>query len=461
MARFTAIGGGDSIGGSAYLYEDDTASFLIDFGAIQGPKSAGISYPRVPQSALDFMLLSHDHLDHCGGLPLVMREHRDMPVFSTNTARFGAFFQLDDSAKIAEQNARIAELSGRTEYPAFTGGEAHDVMHEITPVRDSGWFEPFPGYKVSYRSAGHKRGAAIILIVCPDGRRIVHACDFSLHDQALVRGAVVPRDFLNPDLLVTECTYGARSLPSRAVEEKRLVDAVRRVLERGGKVIIPHFASTCQHIALPLARAGIASFLDGMARDFWHLYLESEDHWCEHDIPITEEEQRLIIPVVGNGKKDWEVREGIKASPNPAVVIATGGMLEGGPAVGYVEAFLEDPKNAVIIPGYQAPESQGRKLIQLQRRDRMTFSRQCVRPDGIGVDVIASDYYVEAEVIPMHLSGHSDGDEVARWVAELNPKTVITVHGEPAAHEGLRERISRLNGGIGVVSSKTGESIAW
>ncbi len=449
-----AISGGSSIGGSAYDYRD----FLIDFGAIQGPKGA-LSYPELPRHDLKWGAFSHDHFDHIGNAMELMREYPELPIFATGVARHGTYLQLKGSARIARKDTEFARLSGQNpDPPRFTEEDTEIVFERIRTVKNTGWFEPAPGYKVSFRSAGHKPGAVIILIVCPDGTRIIHACDVSIHDQGLVRGAVAPQDFLNPDILVTECTYGSKSLPHRSTEEARLVEKVREVLGRGGKVVIPHFASTCQSIALTLARAGIPSILDGMARDFWWLYNQPEGHWCDHDVKVTDDENRLIIPLGEHSQnEDWVCREEIRRSSKPVVIISTGGMLDGGPAVKYVEDALEDHRSAVLIPGHQADESTGRKLLQLERNDQVSFThKRIVRGEQ---RVWEEHRTIKAEVVPMKLSGHSDGDAMADWVCAINPKRVVTVHGEPASHAGLKERIQRRNGRIDVTMAENGVEI--
>ena len=139
------------------------------------------------------------------------------------------YLQLKDSVKIATLQRKIDALKGRVPRPlAFGYPEIISLMKRIKYVENTSWFEPLPGYKMSFRSAGHIPGAAMFLIVCPDGTKVVHACDISLDEQALVRGAGIPKDFPNPDILVVECTYGNREIRERA-EEKEEVKLLLRI----------------------------------------------------------------------------------------------------------------------------------------------------------------------------------------------------------------------------------------
>ncbi len=458
---FVAYGGGDCIGGSHYTHN---GTIGIDYGAIQSEKN--IKYLETSKDELPLFVLSHDHLDHCGGMPLYAREHPESRVLMTETAFEGMQLQLRDSIKISSLRAEIDALRGlKPEPPAFDYQDIDNLALRAEFILDTSWFEPLPGHMMSFRSAGHKPGAAMFLIVFPDGTRVVHACDISLDEQALVRGAGIPKDFLNPDVLVVECTYGNREIPNRSMEEKRLVDTVRNVLARGGKIIIPHFASTLANIALPLAKAGFFTNIDGMGRSFTRLYADRTP-WCEEDKPFRMEDFGSLFLVGGDSPRDAQFyREELVYQAAPAVIVSSSGMLEAGPSVFYVEELIGDSRNAIIIPGYQASKTQGRKLLQLEKGEQISFSHQVVkrgyRGRGRRLKEWTENRRIRADVLPFKLSGHSDGNKVARWICQLNPRRVVTVHGEPESHEGLRQRVRRLNKNIEVISSRNGEILEF
>src|SRR3989344_1503648 len=198
MAQFTALSGGSNIGRSCYDYGD----FCIDFGATQGD-GKNLLYPPMPLEPKELMLISHDHLDHCGGMAIFAREHPETKIVTTEMTMEGMALQLYDSLKIALQRQKIDELRGlKVRTLDFDERYIENLLDRVECVPDEDFYELIPGYHVSFRSAGHKPGAAIILIMTPDYKRIIHACDYSVQDQALVYGVRVPEDFKNLDLLV-------------------------------------------------------------------------------------------------------------------------------------------------------------------------------------------------------------------------------------------------------------------
>ncbi|MDP2668520.1 MAG: MBL fold metallo-hydrolase [bacterium] len=457
---FKAYGGGDSIGGSSYVHNDN---IQVDHGAIQEGKR--IRYPAIGKEDIELFLLSHDHLDHCGGVPIFLREHPESRVMMTKTSFEGMNFLLKDSVKIAESRAEIDSLRGiEPELPKFSLREVDNLVDRVDFIGDTSWFSPIAGHKISFRSAGHKPGAAMFLMVFPDGTRVLHACDISLDEQALVRKAGVPKDFLNPDVMVVEATYGNRELPDRTKEKARLEEVVRKVFARGGKVVIPHFASTLANCALPLAEAGFPVHVDGMGRDFTHLYANSAP-WCEQDKPFKLSDFGSLFLVDGGCKEDDRFyRRDLVRKPEPVVIVSSSGMLEAGPSVGYVEELLEDSRNAVILPGHKAKDTQSRKLTQLAKGEKITFFHQYVKKIAGRKPELrewTETRQINADVIPFKLSGHSGGDKMAEWIAKINPAKVVTVHGEPEAHEGLKERTQSLKKDIEFFTAKNGQTLEF
>ncbi|MDO8522988.1 MAG: MBL fold metallo-hydrolase [bacterium] len=446
-----ADGGGDRIGGSNYIEKD----VCIDYGAIQDNKR--ISYPPMAREEIPLFILSHDHLDHCGGVPIFAREHPESKILMTQTTYEGMLLQLRDSLKIMSVTAKNRTRRGlNPEQVVFDYRDVERLANRVEFVKNTDWFEPIPGYKMSFRSAGHKPGAVMILMVCPDGTRVIHACDVSLDDQALVKGASVPSDFLEPDIMVVESTYGDREIPDRHKEESKLIKIAKTVFKRGGKVVMPHFGSTMGNVAFPVAKAGLATYIDGMGRDFLSMYQNTKP-WCGEDKPFSLKDFPSLSFVNGGSPKgDMLVREELIQQKGPVVIVSTSGMLEGGPSVFYTEELIEDRRNASVVPGYQASGTQGRKMVQLQRGDQISFVHQ----DKFGEEKTVTKKIL-ADVIQVKLSGHSGGDKMAKWIAQINPKKVVTVHGEPSSHEGLKERTHRLSKNISFFSAKNGQTLEF
>ncbi|HEY4479289.1 MAG TPA: MBL fold metallo-hydrolase [Candidatus Paceibacterota bacterium] len=459
-----AKGGGRCIGGSHYEYcsHGEDVALGVDYGAIQREKKT--TYPAMIQRETPAFTETHDHLDHCGGVPAFLREHPETVPYMTLMALRGTMLQMRDTLKISRSRAEVDTLRGRKPTPAPFSEE--DVQNFFKRARqktvlNSDWFSPMPGYRMSFRSAGHKPGAAMLLIVFPDGTRWIHACDFSIEESELVLGAKVPDDFKNPDGMTIECTYGSRDEdrqpPDRKQELVRLYQEVTRVFDRSGKLLVPHFASTLQNIAFQLARWGFRTYIDGMGRDFSYLY-ELTSPWCENDKPFRFDDLDLkdTLSPVGKMGNDREERQSLVERPGPFSIVTSSGMMVGGPSVFYAERFLEDSRNAIILPGYQAPGTMGRMLAELERGRSITFEHEPMAYTKYGKRLLregwSETHQILCDVLPFRLSGHSGRKMVAEWVCQINPKKVVEVHGDPEAHEGMKWQIQQLNPAIEVFS---------
>ncbi|OHA03918.1 MAG: hypothetical protein A3I44_00580 [Candidatus Sungbacteria bacterium RIFCSPLOWO2_02_FULL_51_17] len=465
---FEVFGGGDRIGGSSYRYN---RKVVVDHGIIQG-EGKYPKYPMMPEGECPVFLLSHDHLDHCGGVAAFGKRHPEARFFMPKVSRRGLEIQLNDALNISAQQADIDTLKGQKPVPLPFDEE--DVASVIARIkRDTSGknvvtdkrlftFESLPGFSLRAVSAGHKPGAAIFLMKFADGARWIHACDFSLEDHALTLGANIPADFHNPDGMTIECTYGSLArdpLPDRKTEEARIMSEMERVFRRGGKVLVPWFASTLQNMAIPCAKAGMQTYVDGKSTQLFTENYMLSSPWCENDRPFRIQDLPTMF-----GVRDRAHRDELIAQESSFVVCSSSGMLEGGPSVQWLEHLIGDHKNAIIVPGYQAPGTRGRALMALERgqdfeiveervgTDRHT-EKKFLRPKR------TTRFKIYADVIGAKLSGHSDGRVVAPWVAKINPKVVVTVHGEPEAHEGMARLIRGLNPNIRVISGVNGAQI--
>lgn len=454
--KLTVKKGGDSVGGSHYGYDDELG---VDFGAIQNGRD--ISYGPMLMG-LKALIASHAHLDHVGGLPAHARENPLTEYYGTSITREITDLHGLDSLKIGTERRAIAELKGQNPAPAFFNEEdVANLYDRFKVVRNTGWFSPIPGYEVSLRSAGHMPGAAMILIKFPDGKRWIHACDLSLTNTELTLGATIPEDFLNPDGITIESTYGARGrkLPDRLTHEKELIAHVKRGLARGAFVVLPSFATTGLNIAALLGRAGIPVKMDGaLTKNCTDVYLDAEP-WCPNDRPFSFSDYPTISGVGDGGNEErFALLEG-----EPCAIVSSSGMVEGGPSVFYIKQTAEsiEPRNMIILVGYQAEESQGRKLQALQRGQTITFTNEWISRRTGKLSRNIETVAVNAEVVKMQLSGHSDGQTMAPWVCQINPKNVVTVHGDPESHQGMKELIQEINPRINVVSGTNGAELEF
>ena len=467
MAYFKAHGGGDRVGGSHYGIYDNEYAHITDCGAVQDNER--VSAPEFAEQATVFTE-THGHLDHIGFSAKFLKLHPGLVGYATKFTRRVSRLMAQDSLKIASGNRGLDIARGREPKPyPFLYPDIDDYIRRMRVVRSSEWFGPAPGVKMRFRSANHMPGAASIDEILRDGTKITLSGDLSIEDTRLVRGTVLPKDGWRADVLVAESTYGNRSLPNRKHEERRFLESIHRVLGRGGKVLIPHFATTGPNVALLVSTGlpadehgpvvpGVPIRVDGMMRKIMDIYRWTRG-WCENDIPLQLNENIFRVGDPDHPEDDWNERAGLISSSEPLAILSTSGMIEGGPSVGYLEGLIENHKNAIFLPGYQAKDTQGRKLLELERGGNFIVTDRWVDRKTGQYRELCKAYKIFCDVERFYLSGHADGDAMAQWICAMDPKMVITVHGEPESHQGLAERVHRLNGTIKVVSGKNGLEI--
>lgn len=441
--NFMALSGGIPIGGSHYLIELDGKRIAIDYGAIQ--RGGKISAPPVASGQIDALLLTHGHFDHVGMLPIFVREHPEAPIYSTKvTWRFTKMLIYDSFQISANKLARGENVEITFSWPEI---ERAVSLKRFKLVHNSEWFSPWPGWKIRFRSSGHINGATTIDIVSPSGFRIIHSGDISFHDQPTIKGAMVANDFKSPELLITEATYGDRDLPDREQEEKRLVDRVIGILNHGGKVLIPSFSITGPNIGViianGLAKAGVdvPVYLDGMIRTAARI-INGSNEWSPNDNGLVFPKNLITVPE--NKEEAYEFRQ-IILDGGPSVVISSHGMLEGGMAMFYLPHFLSYYKSAVLIPGYQAEGTGGRRLLELERGNHFQINRRFVP--------------INCEVGKFHLSSHASGKELSMWISEINPWTVIGTHATKSGFLSLKRKINGCHPAIRVMGGYNGETV--
>lgn len=442
--NFTALSGGIPIGGSHYLIELDGKRIAIDFGAIQ--RGGKISCPSVASGHVDALLLTHGHFDHVGMLPIFVRENPETPIYSTKvTWRFTKMLLYDSFQITAHKLARREKVEVLFSWPEI---EKAVSLKRFKLVHNSEWFSPWPNWKIRFRSSGHINGAATIDIVSPSGFRIIHSGDISFHNQPTIKGAMLANDFKSPELLITEATYGDRDLPNRWQEEQRLISRIIGILNRGGKVMIPSFSITGPNIGVivadGLARAGVdvPVYLDGMICTAARI-INGSNEWSPNDNGLVFPKNLIAIPE--DKEEAYNLRDEILGG-GPSVVISSHGMLEGGMAMFYLPYFLSDDKSAVLIPGYQAEGTGGRRLLELERGSHFPINRRFVP--------------INCEVERFHLSSHASGKELASWISEIQPWVVIGTHATSSGFEGLKNKIKGRHPAIRVLGGYNGEPIS-
>ncbi|TFU26504.1 MBL fold metallo-hydrolase [Thermus tengchongensis] len=434
---FLALGGALEVGASAHLLTLDGVRFLVDVGL--RPSLLGeAALPRLDllSEPPDAVLLTHAHLDHVGALPLLRRRFPKVPLFATRPTLRLALEVLLDSARLGR--ALGAEL--------YTEREAARALLEAVEVRP---FEPFAvkGVRVLPLPAGHLLGAVGYLLEGKGGRAL-HLGDFSLTATPTTDPAHFPPEPQGVDLLVSEGTYGDTFLPSRKEQVREFLSLVGRTLREGGRVLIPTFAlGRAQDLLFHLLegmRTGLVPkvpvVLDGLVRTLTRAYEEELADFLPEALRNLRTNSRMplflregVVEV-----KDARHRAELLLSGSPMVVLASGGMLNGGPSPLWASHFLREEGSALLLVGYQDEESPGRRLLELKRGDELLL------PVGEERVLVRVDSRVER----FHLSAHADRAGILNLLSRYPARLTLLVHGEPQAlhtlSRALEGRASRI-----------------
>ncbi|MCL2336625.1 MAG: MBL fold metallo-hydrolase [Firmicutes bacterium] len=436
--RFIALGGGSEVGASCNLLQMDHTNILLDAGIRMGGNPAGGATDVLPDLALlqeaggvDAILISHAHMDHIGALPLVHRAYPTVPIYATTPTVHLMRVLLADSLKIMSIKAE-QEL----ECPLYDEELVTKMFSRVVPVPMGGQIVLPGGVQISFFPAGHILGAAMLGLDGAAGR-VLYTGDISMGNQRTIAGLAAP-DFA-PHVLIMESTYGNRLHANRQREEKTLAHTVAEVIASGGHALIPAFAlGRAQEIILLIAahqQAGLIPqfpiWVDGMVRSICQAYLS-----------FPESLRGPLKKLINNGSNPFfsakglarqvttaPMREKVLAGA-PSCIIASSGMLTGGPSQFYASRLVGDPRQAIIFCGYQDEESPGRQLLALADNPEATITLGGVETK------------VQCRIARYGLSAHADAGELASLAARLRPRRIVLVHGDEDARQGLAQSLT-------------------
>ncbi|GCA52903.1 ribonuclease [Sinorhizobium sp. KGO-5] len=429
------LGAAGTVTGSRYLLEAEGNRVLIDCGLFQGYKQLRdrnrAAFP-VPPETIDTVLLTHAHLDHSGYIPALVRNgFRGKVVCTLATAELCSLL-LPDSGHLQEEEARYAKRKGYSKHaspePLYTLEDAEASLKHIATRDFDTEFEVGNGIRARFLHAGHLLGAAQISLDVA-GTTLHFSGDLGRPQDPLMRP---PLPLVEADILVCESTYGNRKHP-RIDAEAELAPVIRRVISRGGVIVIPAFAvGRAQGIMLQIARLrqrgdipAVPVFLNSpMAIDATDIYHRFHD---EHHVSVEECRAMYSIATM---VRSAEESKALNLRRGPMIIISASGMLTGGRVLHHLQAFGSDARNAILLSGFQAGGTRGAALAGGADHLRM----------------FGHDVPIRAEVVQLEsFSGHADADEILDWMKQANrpPKMTYVTHGEPDAADTLRARINR------------------
>jgi len=444
------LGGVKQVGRSCFVVVTPETKVMLDCGINPGEMSGRDAYPRLDWfnfdlDDLDAVVISHAHIDHQGFLPTLFKYGYRGPVYCTEPTLPLMVLLQTDSVKIANSNGT---------YLPYTTRDVNEVIKHCITLPYGKPTDISPDVTITLNNAGHIMGSATVHLNISGAHNILYSGDYKYARTQLLDSAVslYPR----VETLITESTYGNATdvMPDQQSVYRGFTESINKTLMEGGKVLLPVPAvGRAQEIMLVMAKEMkegrlIESpiYIEGMISEASAIHM-SYAHYLGSEVRksvsqgINPFQSEYFTVISGYGKRD-----DILNDDNPAIVMATSGMLEGGPSVEYFKELAPNPKNKIIFVSYQINGTLGRRVL-----------------DGAMSEVSMMDKSGKVKVVPVRcqtqkidgFSGHSDFNQILNFVSRIRPKRVLVNHGEKSKSENVASAVySRLKIRSGVPDSR-------
>jgi len=454
MANIQFLGATGTVTGSKFVLEIGGSRALIDCGLFQGLKELRQrNWQPLPLSpaSIGWVILTHAHIDHSGYLPRLVRDGFTGPIYATSATADLLEFLLPDSARLQEEDADYANRKGYTKHkpavPLYTEENARRTLKQIHKVSYDEDVRLSKFLTIRFIPAGHILGSSFVAADITerehDPIRVLFSGDIGRYDEPILND---PSPVEEADYLLIESTYGNR-LHEQADPKDRLAEIINATVERGGKVVIPAFAVGRTQLLvyylreledegrIPVLPVAVDS---PMGVSVTKLYSK---HGEDHDLDMQELVKLKRNPLATRSFTLVQGKGGSKAldqQPGPAIIISASGMATGGRVLHHLAQYLPDPASSVILVGYQADGTRGRRL---QDGERLLKIHGQMVPVNAHVESMGS------------LSAHADSGELLRWLGGFKrpPRTTFIVHGEPESATALRDSIEKQLGWNAVI----------
>ncbi len=430
------LGGVKQVGRSCFIVVTSESKIMLDCGINPGENNAIDAYPRIDWfdfklEDLDAVIISHAHIDHQGFLPTLFKYGYDGPVYCTEPTLPLMNLLQSDSVKIAQNNG------------VYCPYEVRDINEIIKHCITLSYGKPTdisPDITITLNNAGHIMGSATVHINISGAHNILYSGDYKYAKTQLLDSAV--SNYPRVETLITESTYGASSdiMPDQGIVYNSFTETINKTLTSGGKVLIPVPAvGRAQEIMLvldkemkdgrliesPIYIEGMISEASAIHMSYAHYLGQDVRRSVSHGINPFQSEYFTVV----NG---WGKRDEVLKDQNPAIIMATSGMLEGGPSVEYFKEIATKENNKMIFVSYQINGTLGRRML-----------------DGNTNEVSMLDKNGKVKVIPLKcktqkidgFSGHSDFNQILSFVSRIKPKRVLVNHGERSKSENTASTI--------------------
>ena len=396
----------------------------------------------LPVEQLDAVVLSHAHIDHAGRLPFLARHGYSKTIWTTPATRDLSAIMLADSAYIQEKDVEFLGRHGKEPVePLYAIRDAVQAVDLMVGVPYDKPFDVIPGVQARFVDAGHILGSASVILDCTEGsqtRRLVFSGDIGRRGLPIIRDPVMPE---GADAVIMESTYGDRDHESVEHAREHLATVVRETAARGGRVLIPAFAvGRTQEIVYDLHvlyRGGsipaIPIFIDSpLAVDTTTVFAQHPELFDDSEDLVRQVTELFQFDLVHFTRK-VEESKALNQTRGPMIIIAASGMVEAGRILHHLAHGAADPRNTILIVGFQAEHTLGRRIVE---------GRETIKVFGEDVPLRA-----RVEIINGY-SAHADRTELAQWLAGVRRKSpkmgaVSLVHGEVGPQDVLTAELTR------------------
>jgi len=434
--KITFIGAAQTVTGSMHLIEANNKKFLLDCGLYQGKRKEAFEINRnfdlFNPSEIDFVILSHAHIDHAGNLPSLVKKGFTGKIYTTFATRDLSAVMLQDSAHIQEKDVEFVNKKRKKDSknlfePLYVMEDAVRTLNQFVGINYHSELEICEGIKLTFFDAGHILGSAIVsLSINENGKEIAlgFSGDLGRSNLPILND---PEKVPNVDYFISESTYGGHLHENPLNSEESLIKVINKAIANKSKVIIPAFSvGRTQEIVFGLHRifeenkaerihVYVDSPLAVNATNVFRLHPECFDKETLEFIHKNEDpfgfNRLTYITDVNESKK-------LNSTPGPYIIISSSGMCEAGRILHHLANNIENPNNIILMVGYSAENTLGRKLIDGEKR----------------VNILGTAYNVNSEVIVLEsYSAHADENELLNYCSNFDKsilKKVFLVHGE-------------------------------
>jgi metallo-beta-lactamase family protein len=454
------IGAAREVTGSCHIVRANGKTVMLDCGMFQGKRSEADLKNRklpLPIGELDAVILSHAHLDHCGRLPLLAKAGYSGPIHTTKATADLIAIMLADSARIQENDyAFLMKRKREALPPLYEVKDAARVEELVVRQSYADWFDVLPGIRARFTDAGHILGSGSVVVETTESgktKTLIFSGDIGRWGLPIIRDPAPPEDVA--DAVIMESTYGNRDHESVAGAQEHLARVVRETAARGGRVLIPAFAvGRAQEVMYDLHRMVLAKQIPRIPVIIDSPLATAATAVFEHNADLYDQSEASVRDIDRLFKYDLlsftnntQESKALNERNGPLVIIAGSGMCEGGRILHHLVHGASNPRNTILIVGFQAEHTLGRRIVEKQ---------PIIKVFGEEIELRAS-----VEVLNGY-SAHADRTELSTWlgaVRKTSPalENVYLVHGEAAAQDALAGQLS--SNGLRVTAPKSGDRV--